>query len=199
MHDPVTPRLPARPPIGILRASSAVAAATVVLFLWSGLTQSFPWGVPTVHNVAQTSAAPAAFGATPTHLPPGAIATTSFDTEMGDGISTLTTDRSFAWIVSVPIDRYDPIRYFAFEVATQATCALVLVVALRLSSPLSRRERAGLVALYALAANAATYGAMANWWGLPLSYACGMSFNLLVGWLLGAAAANFVLERTTAP
>jgi hypothetical protein len=199
MNDPVSSRVPSsRPGLSGALQAAAVAVATVVLFLWSGLTQMFPWGVPTVQNVAQTSGDPDAFGATLTRLPPGALATPRFDVELGDGISTLTTDRSFAWIVSVPIERYDPVRYFATELATQAMCALVLVLALRLSSPLPRREGAGLVALFAVGASAASYGVMANWWGLPLLYAGGMSFNLVVGWLLGALAASFVLHRGTA-
>lgn len=185
-----------------LRLALAVIACTATLFLWSGLAQTFPWGVPTVRTVAQTSTEPDTFGAVPIRRPPGALTTSAFDDELGEGISTLTTDRSFAWIVSVPIGRYDPTRYFLAEAATQLACATLLVLALWLLSPLSKPRRALVLSLLGMAAACATFGSMTNWWGLPARYSGGMSVNLVVGWVLGAAAATLALEwrpRLTGP
>lgn len=182
--------LPSPPRIG-----AAVAACTVVLFVWSGLSQLFPWGVPTVRNVAQTRAEPKSFGATPMRFAPGELTTSGFDEVLGNGISTLTTERSFAWIVSVPIDRYDPTRYFLQEVVSQLLCSVCLVIAALLLSPLPWRRVAGVVALFGIAAGVATYGVMTNWWGLPVRYSGGMCVNLAVGWLLGGAAITVILKR----
>ncbi|MCA2979529.1 MAG: hypothetical protein INH41_28445 [Myxococcaceae bacterium] len=178
-----------------LRFAVAVIACAATLFVWSGLTQVFPWGVPTVQVVAQTTGEPAAFGASPVRRPPGALATSAFDDELGDGNGTLTTDRSFAWIVSVPVERYHPTRYFIGEAVTQLACAAMLVEALWLLSSLPLPRRALVLALLATAAAGATYGYMTNWWGLPLRYSGGMSVNLVVGWVLGAAVASVVLDR----
>jgi hypothetical protein len=179
-------------PFRPLRFTVAVVAAAVTLFVWSGLTQVFPWGVPTVRNVAQTTEDPASFGAQPVRKAPGALTTAAFDEVLGDGLSTLTTDRSFAWIVSVPLSRYDPMRYFAFEFASQLACSIALVLAMWLLSPLSGRRRAAVGALFGLAACVATYGVMANWWGLPVPYAAGMSLNLVIGWLLAGAVSSLL-------
>lgn len=184
------------------RFVGALAACTTTLFVWSGVSQLFPWGVPTVRNVAQTTDDPSSFGASPLRLAPGELTTAAFDEVLGLGVSTLMTDRSFAWIVSVPRSRYDPVRYFAWELVSQLGCALVLVVALSLLSPLPWRRRGAVLALFAVGASVATYGVMTNWWGLPLRYSAGMGLNLVMGWLLSGAVGTLVLrqrERVTTP
>lgn len=177
------------------RIVTALALCTITLFVWSGLSQLFPWGVPTVRNVAQTTADPGSFGATPLRMGPGELTTNAFDEVLGNGLSTLTTDRSFAWIASVPRARYDPTRYFAWEFASQFACALVLVLAVCLLSPLSWRRRLAVLASFGVGASVATYGVMTNWWGLPLRYSAGMSLNLVMGWLLSGAVATLMLHR----
>jgi hypothetical protein len=176
-----------------MRFITTIVACTLMLFVWSGLSQLLPWGVPTVRNFSQTTAPPTSFGATPEQHMPGELTTPAFDEVLGSGIATLTTDRSFAWIVSVPRERYDPTRYFVREFVTQFGCAVILVVAVGLLSPLSSRKRLGVLALFGVGASLATYGVMTNWWGLPLLYSGGLSANLVAGWLLAASVANALL------
>lgn len=178
-----------------LRTAAAIVGSTLTLFCWSGLCQVFPWGVPTVRTFAETSAEPSAFGAVLQRVTPGTLTTGGFDEQLGDGIATLTTDRSFAWVVSVPLRRYDPTRYFLGELLCQLVCSMLLVLGLRLLEPVPRPRRLAIVGLLAAAATVGTYGVMTNWWGLPLRYSGGMSVNLVIGWLLGAAVITFVLER----
>jgi hypothetical protein len=181
-----------------LRFVAAVAACTVVLFVWSGASQIFPWGVPTVRSFAQTSGNPSSFGTALVKVAPGTLTTNAFDEQMGDGIYTLTTDRSFAWIVSVPLARYDPARYFLVELLCQLVCSLLLVTAMIWLAPLPRRRRAAVLGVLALGAIVGTYGVMTNWWGLPLLYSVGMSANFMVGWLAAAVVATAILERCAA-
>lgn len=182
-----------------MRAVVASALAGLLLFLWSGLSQLFPWGVPTVPTFAATTDDPGAFQAP--HLvrvPAGTFTTPAFDERLGDGIATLTTDRSFAWVVSIPRERYDPGRYFGLELLSQLVVAALLVAFLRLTGELPRRRRVQALALLAAAGLVATYGVMANWWGLPARYALGLSVNVVVGWCLAAVVALRVLAPSRA-
>lgn len=182
-------------PLSPFRFVAAVAACTATLFVWSGLSQVLPWGVPTVRTVAQTSDEPPSFGASPLRVAPGTFTTTAFDDQFGDGLNTLMTDRAFAWVAAVPRTRYDPMRYFVGELLCQLVCSLALVLATVLLTPLPRRRRLALVAVFGLGTSVGTYGVMTNWWGLPLRYSGGMSANLVVGWLIGALVATAIVER----
>ena len=86
----------------------AVVVGTIVLFVWNGLTQFFPWGVGVVNQLSATSGEKYVFDAQRLEeAPAGTWTTQAFEDRLGDGISTLATDNSFSWIVAVPRDQYD--------------------------------------------------------------------------------------------
>jgi hypothetical protein len=168
----------------------ATLVGTVVLFLWSGLAQALPWGVPRTQTLSTQSPGGVESFQTPNlvALPPGSLTTDAFDERMADRVSTLTTDRTFSWIVAKPIAYYRPAAYFAREAATQLVVAALLAALLLLLPDAPLATRLGLVALAGSAAVAGSYGAQMNWWGLPPAYGVGVGFNLVVGWLMATAA-----------
>lgn len=170
-------------------------AMTVILFLWSGLGQLFPWGVPSAQNVsaAKTSSSYEGSIANQVQVPSASLTTDDFDTRFMGHISTYTTDNSFSWIVTQPVpESYG--GYFGREVLNQFLVALILSLLLYLSRSLPFKERMLLVLLAALAACTATYGQFLNWWQMPLAYGLGASLNLIFGWILVAfISARFIL------
>jgi hypothetical protein len=168
----------------------------VVLFLWSGMTQMFPWGVPTTQNVVTSQES---FPAEEIiELPPHSLTTPEFDTMFAGKISTLTTDQTFSWIISRPITTYDLGGFFIKEILTQVLAALLLSLLLWLTLPLPFERRMGLVALAGIAGVTATYGQMMNWWGMPNAYALGSGFNLLMGWMLAAyVSARWIIKKSS--
>jgi hypothetical protein len=167
----------------------AVVVGTVVLILWYGLTQLFPWGTVSASNFSATSS-PTYATAAPAleEAPPGTWTTEAFEDQLGGRISTLATDRSFSWIISAPREHYNIPRYFAFHALTQAGVAAFLLLVLCILAPLSRARRVAVVIVLAVAATLATYGAMLNWWGMPATCGAGESFNLVAAWLLASLA-----------
>jgi len=186
-------------PLSLVRAAWLVGAVTFTLVVWSGLSQVFPWGFATVRTFAATSgSAEDLAGAAVERVAPGTFTTEAFDGALGSGISTLTTERSFAWVVSVPRARYRPTRYLALEIACQSAVAALLVAIAALLRDLPRRRVVRLVLLFGIAAAVATYGVMMNWWGLPARYALGMTFNLVAGWTIAGALAAWRLAKEPA-
>jgi hypothetical protein len=167
--------------------------AGVVLFVWSGLVQIFPWGVPSAAVLAsQTEGQTEPFQAPNVQrLPANALTTPQFDIEMVDRVNTLITDGTFSWIVTKPLAYYNPLLYFAREFATQIVAGLLLTLLLILTSPLPVRQRLLMVTVAGVLAAVASYGQLFNWWGLTLVYALGVSVNLVIGWIV----ASFVLTR----
>ncbi|MBI1297336.1 hypothetical protein GC175_20540 [bacterium] len=167
--------------------------AGVVLFVWSGLVQIFPWGVPSAAVLAsQTEGQTEPFQAPNVQrLPANALTSPQFDAEMVNRVSTLITDNTFSWIVTKPLAYYNPLLYFAREFATQIAVGLLLTLVLILTSPLPNRQRLLIVTLAGILAAIATYGQLFNWWGLTIVYALGVSFNLVIGWIV----VSFVLTR----
>ena len=167
------------------RCLLAVIVGTLILFVWNALTQFFPWGVGAVDNLSATSGQSYVLVTSGLEVaPPGTWTTQAFDDRLGNGVSTLATDRSFSWIVAVPREGYNLTRYFALHVLTQAGVALFLVLVLWLLKPLPRGRRMASVFVIGVAAMIGTYGSMMVWWGLPAAYGLGASVNLLAGWLL---------------
>ena len=89
--------------------------------------------------VTQTRRAETSVGTAPRHGAPGIFATVASDAQLGDGISTLTTDRPFAWIVAVPLARYDPVRDLLGALFWQWLRSLHLVLAVTPLGPLPAR------------------------------------------------------------
>jgi hypothetical protein len=162
--------------------------AALILFLWSGVTQMFPWGVPTAQAISAQSAKKTDSFQTPNlvELPAGSLTTDKFDQQMVGKISTLTTDKSFSWIISSPIDYYNVSNYFIREVITQLLVAFLLSLLIQRLPNVSLNNRLIFVGIMGSMAAIATYGQQLNWWGMPASYAVGAGFNMVLGWLLVA-------------
>ncbi len=187
----------------MIRSLVAVAAAGASLFVWSGLSQQLPWGVSAAQNFSATSpVALAEVNASAfeprnlTRKTPGFYTSAAFDEAFSDAVSTLATDRTFSWIISIPAERYKPMRYLGVEAITQVGIAVLLLLTLTALRPLPKKDRFRVLGLLALAGGLATYGVMMNWWGLPLQYAVGMVLNLLVGWFIAGLIVNAIIHRS---
>lgn len=168
-----------------------------MLFLWSGLTQMFPWGVPTTQTISTQSNSQTESFQTPNliELPPNSLTTEQFDDQFVNKISTLTTDKTFSWIISRPIETYNVSAYFIKEIITQFLVGLFLAFLLLLTRNLPNKTRLTLIGLSGVLAVTAIYGQMMNWWGLPALYALGAGFNLILGWLIaGLISTQFIIK-----
>ena len=95
----------------------------------------------------------------------------------------------------MPIDYYDGAAYLTRQAVTQVVVAALMVALLVLLAPLGRKRSLSVIGLGAVSASVATYGVLSNWWGLAPAYAVGESANLIVGWMIAAIAASFILSR----
>ena len=173
----------------------STVASTVILFLWSGLTQALPWGVPTTQNVSVQTSAPETEVPNLIQLPVGSLTTEEFEAYFIDKVSTYTTDKTFSWIVTQPL-RNDYSRYFALETVTQFVVALLLACLLALTAELDIKRRMLIVFVAGLAAVSGIYGQLMNWWALPPSYALGVSLNLVIGWMIASlVSARFIIKK----
>jgi hypothetical protein len=174
--------------------------STVILFLWSGLSQMFPWGVPTAQTItSQTNKQTESFQ-TPNliDLPANSLTTEKFDEQFVNKISTLTTDKTFSWIITKPVDYYNVGNYFVKEIVTQLLVALFLATLLILTIGLSNQKRLTIIAITGVLAVIAVYGQMMNWWGVPAIYALGAGLNLIIGWTLSAfISSKFIIKPTS--
>jgi hypothetical protein len=173
-------------------------ATTVILFLWSGVTQIFPWGVPTAQTISTQSDNKTESFQTPDliELPPNSLTTDKFDELFVNKISTLTTDKTFSWIITKPTDYYNVGNYFIKEIITQLIVAMFLAISLLLTVEITNRKRLLIIIISGILAVSAIYGQMMNWWGLPAVYALGAGFNLIVGWFISAfISAKFIIKN----
>lgn len=178
------------------RALLAVGASAAVQFLWHGLAQAFPWGTSVARNFSETSGTPyVASVAELQQAPPGTWTTPAFGEQFKDGISTLATDRSFAWVISVPREAYSLPRYFAVHALTQLGIAILLLLVLHLLSPLPRRRRLATLAVIGTTATVGVYGGMLNWLGMPPAFGIGQAFNHVAGWCAGFLILDRLLVR----
>lgn len=173
--------------------------STVILFLWSGVTQMFPWGVPTAQSISsQTSKQTESFQ-TPNliEFPANTLTTEKYDEQFVNKISTLTTDKTFSWIIAKPVNYYNVSNYFIREILTQLLVALLLATLLVLTIGLPNQKRLTIIAISGLLAVTAIYGQMMNWWGVPAIYALGAGLNLIIGWTLSAfVSSKFIIKPT---
>ncbi|WP_194777651.1 hypothetical protein [Pararhodonellum marinum] len=172
--------------------------STVILFLWSGLTQMFPWGVPTAQSVfSQSEQQTESFQtADLIEVPANSLTTDKFDEQFVNKISTLTTDQTFSWIISKPVGYYSASDYFIKEIITQLIVALFLAAMLVLTIELPNQKRLLLITISGLLAVTAIYGQLMNWWGVPAIYAMGAGINLIIGWVLSAfVSTKFIIKR----
>ncbi len=172
----------------------------MILCFWSGLTQLFPWGVPTAQIISsQTNKQTESFQ-TPNliELLAGSLTTEKFDEQFVNRISTLTTDKTFSWIITKPVDYHNVGNYFIKEIVTQLLVSLLLATLLVLTIELPNKKRLTIIAISGVLAVTAIYGQMMNWWGVPAIYALGAGLNLLIGWILSAlVSTKFIIKPTT--
>lgn len=175
-------------------------AATLVLFLWSGVTNMLPWGPPSAQVLlteAEDANDPFRTGTRARVIDAGTLVGPNFDEAMSGRVSTLTTTGTFSWIVSRPLGYYDPAAYLAREAVTQALVAVLLTALAWITLSLGRAARLAVFGVAALAAAVASYGQLLNWWGLTAAYGFGAMANLLVGWLLAGVVLTLILRRPT--
>ena len=164
----------------------SVVLSTVVLFVWSGVTQLLPWGVTTVQNLTMLPEGDERLaGYDVQRVEAGVLTTPRFDESFLGRISTYSTDATFSWIVTQPMAT-DYSSYFLREALTQFFVAMLLVDFLAETRRWPSAWRISAVALGGVAASIACYGQLMNWWAVPMAYGLGVSFNLVAGWTLAA-------------
>ncbi|MFW5848113.1 MAG: hypothetical protein ACOCVF_04290 [bacterium] len=172
----------------------------LLLFLWSGLTQFIPWGVPTTNTLRSTSIEMKKQNFQAPNLKEfenNHFTTEEFDKEMVNKINTLTTEKTFSWIITKPLSYYDQGRYFIIELINQILIGFLLSAILLLSHKLKFYRRILLILTIGIISTVAIYGRLSNWWGLPMLYAIGESINLILGWLLaGFISAKFIIKNS---
>ena len=96
-------------------------AITLILFLFGGLSQQFPWGVPTTQVVFSSEGKAEIFASNSKihKFKANELTTEKFDDQFKGKISTLTTDKTFNWIVSTDVKNWQPINYFIREIIIQ--------------------------------------------------------------------------------
>lgn len=170
--------------------------STAILFLWSGLTQVLPWGIPTTQNVTVQTTNTLQQSNIPNlvKLPVGELTTSNFDSQFNHKISTYTTDRTFSWIITQPLpNNYK--GYFIHEAITQLLVSILLSILLYLTIRLNLQTRMILIMVAGIAASTATYGQLMNWWNIPAAYGLGVALNLVLGWLISSfVIARFILK-----
>jgi len=173
-------------------------AMTVILFFWSGLTQMFPWGVPSTQTISVQSEQKTESFQAPNliEMEPGSLTTGQFDEVMTGKITTLSTDKTFSWIITAPLDNYNPMGYFFWEIITQFFIGVFLSILLIKLGAQSLSDKLVIVGLAGLLAFIGIYGQMLNWWAIPAMYAVGAGFNLIIGWLLAAfVSARWIIKN----
>lgn len=153
----------------------AIGLGTVILFMWTGFAQNvLPWGVKSVRSHGKDDGQPVITPSLP------------------DGM-TFTTAGKAAFIAARPAAYYDPKRYLALELATQAVAAIALTVLLGAFPALGLVGRLGLVSAVWLVGFASIDLQYWNWWGFTARYTLGIAFNRWVGYALAAPVIGWAL------
>ncbi len=168
---------------------------TVILYGWSYACQKLPWGQGAV-TLVTTLGENDELQPVPNRIrvPNGSLTTSVFDRSFRGHISFYETVEAVSVIMTQPTR--DRNLHWGLELLTQLVVAIFLAAVLVLTHELPLGRQLLLVACAALAASAATYGHMLNWWGLPPRYGFGATANLVVGWVVAAAiGAKLVLAK----
>jgi hypothetical protein len=177
----------------------SILVSTVILFIWNGLSQAFPWGVPSTQMLStknNLTADDAKMGKLQS-FSANTFTTEKFDERFNNKVSTLVTDQSFSWIISKPIAYYDMGAYFMKEILTQLLVAIFLSLILFYTIMLNLKTRLSIIGLAGLAAAIGAYGQLMNWWGLPAIYGLGVGFNIVVSWLIASfISAKWIIKST---
>lgn len=165
------------------------ALAVVLLVLLGGVSQTLPWGIGSARQMIQRASIEADHaGPKVVDVSADPVTRDRFDAEMAGRVTTLTTERTFSWIVSQPLSYYRPGRYLAWEIVTQVLVAVGIVAVNALLTDVAPQTRISVVAIVAVIAAIATYGQLRNWWGLSWPYTLGVSVTVVVAWIAAAAA-----------
>lgn len=161
--------------------------STLILFLWSGMTQMLPWGISSTQNINVQTMDNQKQAEAPNILrfDKTLLVTEKFETQFNNKVSTLSSDKTFSWIVTQPI-KSDYSSYFITEALTQLLVAFFIALLLVLTIKLDNKSRLIIIFIAGICATISTYGQLMNWWGLPASYGIGVSINLLIGWTIVA-------------
>lgn len=163
----------------------AILTFALLLFLWNGLSQLLPWGIPTAQKITVQSEANIREVPKLLKLKPNTLTSPEFDTTFNHKISTYSTDATFSWIITQPLQP-DYSGYFIREGFTQLIVGILLSLILLLTQKLKLMLSLALIGIIGSLAFVSTYGQLMNWWGLPASYALGLGINLILGWLLSS-------------
>jgi len=170
--------------------------STLILFIWSGMTQMLPWGVSSTQNinVQTTNDQKQAEAPNVQRFEKNTLITEDFEALFNNKVSTISTDKTFSWIVTQPI-KSDYSSYFIAEVVTQFLIAFIISLLLAFTIALDNKSRILIIFIAGMGAAISTYGQLMNWWGLPAGYGLGVSINLIIGWLLVAfISAKFIIK-----
>ena len=163
-----------------------VLLVAVLLTILGGASQALPWGSGSAQQLRQQSMRRSReFGTKADQVVDVAanpIVTAEFDIVTRNRVSTLSTDNSFSWIVSKPIEYYKPARYLVLEFVTQVLVAVGIVGVNFLLADSSQSTRVSVVLLAAALTAVAAYGPLLNWWGLTSRYVVGVSLTTVVSW-----------------
>lgn len=153
-------------------------AGGILLFLWSGLTQSTtPWGIKSVKELEERSAV-------------GEI----LERQSPKGLYYFT-DKVTAFIAVKPESYYSMTRFFVIEFVTELLVAATLTALLLLTAAQPVGVQLVIIGLATLAGIFSTDLQYWNWWGFSTIYSLGISINRLVGHLL----VSFILIRFILP
>jgi hypothetical protein len=173
----------------------SILAFTILLFMWSGLTQMLPWGIPTAQKITVQEESIANEPPNLIKLQPNTLTTEDFDSVFNHKISTYTTEKTFSWIITQPL-KTDYSSYFIGEIITQFLVGILLTLLLVLTKSFKTQKRMMLVGAISLIAWLGTYGQLLNWWAMPATYAIGVGVNLMIGWLTTCfLVSRFILKH----
>ena len=159
----------------------AVITYTILLFLWSGFTQILPWGIPSAQKISVQSKENSKEIPNLIYLKPNTLTTDYFDKTFNHKISTYTTNDTFSWIITQPLQT-DYSGYFIKELITQFFVAILLTILLILTIKLELKTKLTIILVVGILIFSSTYLQLMNWWGLPARYALGVGANLIFGW-----------------
>ena len=142
-------------------------AGGVLLFLWSGLTQSLtPWGIKSVKEFEDQSAVGEILERQPTK-----------------GLYYFK-DKVTAFIAVKPESYYSITQFFIIEFITELFVATTLTAILLLTATQSITTQLLLIGLTTLTGIFSIDLQYWNWWGFSTIYSLGVSINRLIGHLL---------------
>ena len=173
----------------------AIITYTVILFLWNGFTQILPWGIPTAQNITVQSEENTKEFPNLIKLEPNTLTTHDFDKTFNHKISTYTTNDTFSWIITQPLQT-DYSGYFIREIITQFIVGILLTILLFLTVKLELKTRLIIIFVVGILAFSSTYGQLMNWWRIPATYALGVGINLAFGWIMSSFIVSKYIIKT---